>query len=229
MLSALSTPTMDDVEPIALLAVLAAYLVGSLPIGLLVGLLRGVDLRRHGSGNIGATNAGRVLGRRWFFLVFVLDFLKSFAPVVVVLRLDAAWCGTGSGRSALALAVGVAAVLGHVFPLFLRFRGGKGVATAAGVFAALAPLPALAALLVWIVVAKASGYVSLASLAAAVALPLCCFLLPEFELPRAGRVAVAPPVRWAALAVGALIVWRHRGNIGRLRRGEEPRSHGSAS
>ncbi|MBL8843883.1 MAG: glycerol-3-phosphate 1-O-acyltransferase PlsY [Planctomycetes bacterium] len=200
---------------IDLLLLCASYLAGSLPIGLWIGRLRGVDLREHGSRNIGATNAGRVLGRRFFFLVFALDFAKGCLPVVVAQRV-------GSGALAadtFGLLAGVAAIVGHVFPLFLRFKGGKGVATAAGVFAAAAPWPALIALLAWLALFLPTRYVSLASLGAAVVLPASCFLLP-----RHAGVAVGVPVQVAACAVGVLIVVRHRSNIGRLLRGEESRA-----
>jgi glycerol-3-phosphate acyltransferase PlsY len=194
---------------------LGSYLAGSLPIGLLIGRMRGVDLRRAGSGNIGATNAGRVLGKPWFFVVFALDFLKSFAPTLLASRFG----GGGLERDLLALLCGVAAVVGHVFSLFLRFKGGKGVATSAGVFCALAWAPTLCALVAWNVVFRTTRFVSLASLAAAVALPLACFVIP-----RDSRLGVDAKVQWAALLVGLLIVVRHKSNIGRLLRGEEPRT-----
>jgi glycerol-3-phosphate acyltransferase PlsY len=196
---------------------IASYVAGSLPMGLMVGKLRGVDLRKAGSGNIGATNAGRVLGKPFFQVVFALDFLKSFVPTLLALR--RAPVPGGVDAPLLALGCGVAAVVGHVFPVFLRFRGGKGVATASGVFFALAWAPALCALAAWIVVYKTTRWVSLASLAAAVVLPLACWLLPKLV-----PVVVAQEIRWAALVVGALILVRHKSNIGRLLRGEEPRS-----
>ncbi len=196
---------------------IASYVAGSLPMGLLVGRTRGVDLRTAGSGNIGATNAGRVLGRPFFVIVFVLDFLKSFVPTLLALRRDPV--AGGLDAPLLALGCGVAAVIGHVFPVFLKFKGGKGVATAAGVFFALAWAPALCAFVAWFVVYKTTRWVSLASLAAAVVLPLACWLLP-----RLAPVVVAKEIRWAALVVGALILVRHKSNIGRLLRGEEPRT-----
>ena len=198
----------------------ASYLAGSLPIGLWIGRLRGVDLRRAGSGNIGATNAGRVLGRPWFFVVFALDCLKSLVPTLLARRHG----GGGLAPDLLGLLCGIAAVVGHVFPLFLRFRGGKGVATSAGVFFALAWAPALCALSAWALVFFTTRIVSLASLAAAIVLPLVSFVLP-----RISRVAVDASVQWAALLVGVLIVARHKSNIGRLLRGEEPRTGASNS
>lgn len=201
-----------------LLLLLAGYLAGSLPMGLWIGRARGVDLREHGSRNIGATNAGRVLGRKWFYAVFALDFAKALAPALVARR-----CGSGALEpSTFALLVGVAAILGHVFPLFLRFKGGKGVATAAGVFVAVAPMATGAAWLAWLLVFLATRYVSLASLVAALVLPLACFALPAVPPPVGGDVA--RPVQVAALLVGLLIIVRHRANIGRLVRGEESRA-----
>jgi acyl phosphate:glycerol-3-phosphate acyltransferase len=200
------------------LLLLSGYLAGSLPMGLWIGRARGVDLREHGSRNIGATNAGRVLGRKWFYAVFALDFAKALAPALVARR-----CGSGALEPAtFALLVGVAAILGHVFPLFLRFKGGKGVATAAGVFVAAAPMATAAAWAAWLLVFLATRYVSLASLVAALVLPLACFALPAVPPPVGADVA--RPVQVAALLVGLLIIVRHRANIGRRVRGEESRA-----
>ncbi len=137
----------------AVLLILAGYLIGAIPFGYLVARWRGVDILRQGSGNIGATNVGRVLGRTWGLLVFVLDFAKGAGPTLV-------------GRfapqpddwlpDALPVLVGVAAFLGHMFPVYLRFRGGKGVATGAGVVAVLLPVPLLGTLLVWVAVVLAT-------------------------------------------------------------------------
>src|SRR5436305_2367646 len=160
---------MLDVLLVSLTA-LVAYLVGAIPFGYLVARRRGVDLFAHGSGNIGATNVGRVLGRRFGILVFVLDFLKGALPVAVVVPL-AAVLAPGA-ETALGppdvLRVGAAglAFLGHLFPVYLGFRGGKGVATGAGTVFVLVPGPAALAVLTWVVVLLASRIVSLASLAA---------------------------------------------------------------
>src|SRR5207248_280320 len=143
-----------------------AYLLGSVPFGYLVGRARGVDLLALGSRNIGATNAGRVLGARWGVLVFFLDAAKGALPVLAA---RAAASAVGEPFEALGVTAGVAAFLGHLFPLYLGFRGGKGVATGAGVVAVLLPLPTLAALLLWLLVAVTTRYVSLASLLAALA------------------------------------------------------------
>ena len=195
-------------HPIA--AVVIAYLLGSIPFAYLAGRARGVDLRQHGSGNLGATNAVRVLGVPTGAVVYVLDTLKGFLPVFLLVpmlvapRLDL-W----------AIAIGVAAIIGHVRPVYLGFqKGGKGVATAGGVFLALAPLATALGLAVWVFVFLPSGYVSLASIVTAALFPIA-------------MLATGTPVRsalfGAAVAMAAFVVWTHRANIGRLRRGEEHR------
>jgi glycerol-3-phosphate acyltransferase PlsY len=186
------------------LAVLAlAYLAGSVPFGLLAGRLAGRDVRAAGSGNIGATNAARVLGKGWGALVLVLDAAKGFLPALLAARTLAPW---------LAAAAGLLAVLGHVLPVWLRFRGGKGVATGFGVFLALAPWAAGAAGLVYLVVIALTRRSSAGSLAAVTALPLAVWLTR------------APPATLAlAAVVWLIIVLRHRENLGRLRAGTEGR------
>lgn len=198
---------MTDVGVIAA-GLVVAYASGSLPSAYLAGRAKGVDLRRHGSGNLGATNAWRVLGWRVGLLVYAADTLKGFLPVALLPRPVA-------NAELAAIAYGVAAILGHVRPVFLGFqKGGKGVATAGGVFLALAPAALLVALGVFVVVFGTSGYVSLGSLAAAVALPLALLAL--------GGWCTSPTLLVAA-AVSAFVFWTHRANIGRLRRGEESR------
>src|SRR5215472_15533451 len=157
-------------EPAALiLAALLGYLVGAVPFGYLVGRWRGVDIFQEGSGNIGATNVGRVLGRRFGILVFVLDFLKGALPTLAAAAISRL-LSLDLPPDALAVTAGVSAFLGHLLPVYLSFRGGKGVATGAGIVAVLLPLLALAAVLTWLVIVSASRYVSLASLAAAAVL-----------------------------------------------------------
>ncbi|MDQ2890884.1 MAG: glycerol-3-phosphate 1-O-acyltransferase PlsY [Gemmatimonadota bacterium] len=195
--------------PIAL-AVVIAYVAGSIPSAYLAGKWRGVDLRAHGSGNLGATNVVRVLGIRIGAMVFVVDTLKGFLPVFFLPQL------TGSTHPEIvSLAVGGAAILGHVRPVFLLGqKGGKGVATAGGVFLGVAWLPAIIAFAVWIVVFATSRYVSVASLSAALALPFAFFLtgsrLTDWYLV-------------ASAVVALFVFFTHRANIARLRRGEEHR------
>ena len=207
-------------NPFILFAVfpLAAYLIGSTPFGVIVARLHGVDLRKVGSGNVGATNVGRVVGRPWGYLCFFLDVAKGFLPVLAagaVLRageefptlLDqAAW-----------LAVGFGAIAGHVFSFYLKFRGGKGVATALGVVLGIFPYftyAGLCALGIWIAVTLTSRYVSLGSMVAAVAfLPL----FAAFNWPAAHLW----PLGAFAAAMVLLIIIRHRTNIARLLNGRE--------
>jgi len=192
------------------LALALSYASGSLPFAWLAGRVAGVDLRQQGSGNLGATNVFRVLGWKIGVAVFLADALKGALPVLLLPpRINSAMDPTLWG-----IACGVAAIAGHVRPVFLRFRkGGKGVATAAGVFFALAPVPMLVTFAVFVAVVLATGYVSLGSLLSAVVLPS---LLLVTQGPRAPLFAVS-------LVIAAFVFWTHRANIGRLRRGEEHR------
>lgn len=188
-----------------------AYLVGGIPFGYLAGrLVKGVDLRRVGSGNLGATNAIRQLGWGWGVGVFGLDLFKGWLAVGLAQRLGAA------SPAWLPLAAGLAAILGHSFTPYLGFRGGKGVATSAGVFLRLAPVATGLTLLVFAVVVLASRIVSLSSLTAATAMPLFLFWRQPGDRLLLGFALVI-----------ALLIWiRHRANLRRLLRGEEPRFGG---
>jgi glycerol-3-phosphate acyltransferase PlsY len=192
---------------IAALLVVVAYLVGSTPSSYLAGKwTRGIDLRQHGSGNLGSTNTFRVLGPRIAAPVMVVDVLKGFAPAALFPQLD----GRLSGY--WALAYGAAAILGHVFSVYTRFKGGKGVATAAGVFLALAPAAVLPAIAVWLVVLAAWRMVSLASVSAALTLIIALLLLEH-----------RPAVRVLGAAVATFVIFAHRSNLRRIARGEEYR------
>jgi glycerol-3-phosphate acyltransferase PlsY len=185
----------------------ASYLLGATPTAYIAGrLARGIDLREHGSKNLGATNVYRVLGWRWAIPVALIDVLKGTIPVALFAR----WAAGGPW---LAVALGVAAVLGHVFSPFMRFKGGKGVATALGVFLALAPMAVLIALPVWGGSLWLTGYVSLSSLLAAASFPVWV------RLTAPGAVAAF----WASVALAALIVFSHRVNVQRLLAGTENR------
>ena len=188
--------------------VLIAYLAGSIPSAYLAGRFRGVDLRQHGSGNLGATNVVRVLGPRIGAVVFIVDLLKGFLPVYFLPRY------TETLQPDLwALVFGVAAIFGHVKPIFLLWKGGgKGVATASGVFLALAFVPMLIAEVAWIGVFYFTRYVSLASLVGAAVLPIAILVL--YRDPQS-------PVLIASVIIALFVFWTHRANIGRLRRGEE--------
>jgi glycerol-3-phosphate acyltransferase PlsY len=184
--------------------ILFAYVVGSIPSGFILGRLAGVDVRDAGSGNIGATNVARVLGKGRGFLTLIADTAKGFVPVVIAQRL-------GVDDVALAL-IASAAFLGHLYPLFLRFHGGKGVATAFGDFLALAPFVTLVLFAVFGIAVLSSRRVSLGSMAAALAAPITLW-------------AFSAPMEFIIMGafIGAMIVIRHRDNIGRLLAGTEPR------
>lgn len=199
---------------IALLAGLVlAWLMGSIPTAYLVGKAHGVDLRTVGSGNLGATNALRTLGWKAGLLVYAVDTLKGALPVALLPRMLPAMFG-GASHPHWGLAFGLAAIVGHVRPVFLRGKGGgKGVATASGVFLALVPLPALLALVSFVATAWASRYISLASLVGAVVLVISVGV----------QYGVRAPVFGIAALVTAFVFYTHRENIGRLRRGTERR------
>jgi glycerol-3-phosphate acyltransferase PlsY len=201
-----------------LVAILLSYVLGSIPSAFMAGRAKGVDLRKHGSGNLGATNVFRVLGPTIGLAVFAVDMAKGAVPVALFPRFVAqstivASIG-GDPRIVMAIACGLAAIIGHVRPVFLKFgRGGKGVATASGVFVALAPLPTLLTFIVFAVTVLVSGYVSLGSL-------ICAALLPTLL-----AITIGPqsPVFWLSMLVAGFVFWTHRANISRLRNGEEHR------
>jgi acyl phosphate:glycerol-3-phosphate acyltransferase len=185
----------------------ASYFVGAIPTSYLAGrLFRGIDLREHGSRNLGATNVYRTLGWRYAIPVGLVDIAKGAVPVLV-------FGPRVSDSQLFALGCGIAAIVGHVFSVFVRFRGGKGVATAAGVMLGLAPLALGIAALTWGVVLRLSGYVSLASIAAAV-FPLGVYLLDRPDQPE---------ILWLDALVAVAIIWLHRANIRRLLNGTESR------
>ena len=213
-----------------------AYLLGSVPFGLLIGLTRGVDIRAHGSGNIGATNLGRILGRQWGYLGFILDVAKGLLPTLYAGHfLSRAWqidppSQLPQDLQFAWLAVGAACIIGHMFPLYLRFRGGKGVATSLGVVLGIYPfftLTAAFALAIWLAVWAATRYVSLASICAALAFP-AGFVLFIWRID-GWTLAQLWPLFCFACLMAALVVLRHRHNIARLLRGAETRTAGLRS
>jgi glycerol-3-phosphate acyltransferase PlsY len=217
-----------------LLAIAASWLIGGIPFGVILGRIRGIDIRQHGSRNIGATNVGRVLGRRWGVACFLLDAAKGALPVLV----SGAILGPlGTDPLTLSppdawgwLGVAAAAVAGHMVSPWLGFRGGKGVATAAGALAGLWPLltvPVMAAAGVWLLTLRLGRMVSLASIAAAVSLPIWTGLW----IASRRAAADSATIDWAALSgpacltilLASAVVLRHRANISRIRAGTEPR------
>lgn len=199
--------------PWPLIAV-ASYLVGSIPSGFLAGRICGVDLRTQGSGNIGATNALRVLGKGWGYAVFLVDFLKGVLPVLL-----AGFFGSQEGISsstAPGAVAGLCLLLGHSFPCWLGFKGGKGIASSAGVIVGLFPAAFLFCLGIWMLVFTITRYVSVASIAASIALPTAVTIL--FLLQKTDWLGLVISILMCALAL-----WRHRANFSRLRAGTEPR------
>lgn len=192
------------------LALALSYAAGSIPFAWLAGKGAGIDLRLQGSGNLGATNVFRVLGWKLGLVVFLADALKGALPVLLL----APRISTSVDTTFWVIACGIAAIMGHVRPIFLGFRkGGKGVATAAGVFLALAPVPMLVSFAVFVAIVLATGYVSLGSLVSAALLPT---LLGATQGPRT-------PLFVVSVMVALFVFWTHRANIRRLRRGEEHR------
>lgn len=195
-----------------LTVLLLGYLLGSVPFGFLAARMKGIDIRAHGSGNIGATNVWRVCGWRFGLPVFILDALKGVAAI---------WLGVRFAHpdpaqlSSIVCAAGC--ILGHSFPVWLKFKGGKGVATSLGVMLGLMPLPTLIVFAVWALIFKASGYVSLASIIAAALLPTIV------GIGNLAGWAHGWPAFYFALVAGLLVIVRHRSNIVRLRAGTESR------
>lgn len=185
-----------------------SYLLGATPTSYVVGrVFHGIDLREHGSGNLGATNAFRVLGLRSALPVVLVDVAKGYVPV----SLFASRVGAGFGWT---FAFGLAAIVGHMFSVWVGFRGGKGMATSAGVFAGLAPWAVLGGLAVWLALTFGTGYVSVGSIAAAFSLPILIAVTPHSG--GATLVGLSAPL-------AAFVIWAHRANIRRLLRGEESR------
>jgi glycerol-3-phosphate acyltransferase PlsY len=199
---------------IYLLTALGAYLLGSIPFGLLVARAKGVDIRTAGSGNIGATNAMRVLGKPAGILVLILDALKGYAAAAWLPHLVLAALGASTREpELLPLLAGICAVLGHNYTCWLKFKGGKGIATTAGVYLFLAPLAVLIALVVFLITVVATRYVSVGSIAAAVALPAVLWIRQPGDLC----------LGFVTTALGVLAIYKHKSNIQRLRAGTENR------
>lgn len=193
-----------------LVLTLFAYLIGSIPFGLLIAKTKGKDIRKLGSGNIGATNVLRCLGKPLGITCFVLDVLKGFLPAFIFPTLGTGAAGLQENFPSIGILFGALAILGHNFPIFLKFKGGKGVATSAGVLIGVAPLAVVLGLLTWIIVFKTSGYVSLGSIVAA-----AIVILTGWTVGYSLVTAIALTL------LGALTIWRHRSNIQRLRAGTE--------
>ena len=188
---------------------IGGYMVGSIPFGYLVARARGIDILQFGSGNIGATNVYRALGKWLGLLVFLLDVSKGMVPAAI------AYSVTSSQGAAFS--VGMAAVVGHCLSPFLKFKGGKGVATSAGALLALTPVATLIGVAIWIIVFWLTRYVSLASITAAIVLPIVILVVSSRDQNK-GKLLV-----YASACVAVVVIWRHRSNVSRLMRGTEPR------
>lgn len=207
-------------------AIIIAYLVGAIPFGQIIARLHGKDLRTVGSGNIGATNLARACGRKWAYICFALDVLKGLVPVLaaqaVATNLLGAETSIGPAFLALWLTVGVAAIVGHIFPIYLKFKGGKGVSTSFGVALGIWPyftLSAAVALVVWVAVVLVWRYVSLASICASAA--FAAALVVAIAVNPNWRASALWPLLLAAVAIPILVILRHRENIKRLASGTE--------
>ena len=220
---------------IGIAVIVISYLIGSIPFGLLIGKMKGIDVRKEGSGNIGATNVTRVVGKGWGKLCFVLDFLKGALPVLVVSYLTPkelfpfltnllpAACQQYMNQLPDPLAVlpslaAFATVSGHIWPIYLKFKGGKGVSTAAGAILALSPLALIGAALVWVITFFTSRYVSLASILAAGSMPIFLIVL---SLCKVNKASIPEIILFILLAI--LTVLKHSSNIKRLKEGTENR------
>lgn len=203
------------------LVVLLGYLSGSLPFGLIAGRLKGIDIRLHGSRNIGATNVGRVLGKKWGLGVFLLDFLKGLLPALVLPPL---LLGQVDHVEHVRVATGIAAILGHMFPAWLGFRGGKGVATSFGVVCCLAPMATVVAAGLFVLTFFSYRIVSLGSILASIGFAAAAlyWLSPNPFREQTWSLAAF------ALGVPLLIIVQHRANIARLLKGEEPQYRSAA-
>jgi acyl phosphate:glycerol-3-phosphate acyltransferase len=196
--------------------VIGSYLLGTIPAGYLVGRIAGIDIRKYGSGNIGATNVSRVLGKGYGYPVFAADFLKGFAAVRMSIFVGARMLPDWNSPEIIGILAAVSSVIGHSFPIWLKFAGGKGVATSAGALFGLLPMITVIGAAIWMLIFWMTRYVSLASITAAVTLPLL-ILIKIWSHP------AHKPLFYFSLFLAAIVIWRHRSNLSRLIRGTEPR------
>ncbi len=186
------------------IVLVVAYFIGSIPFAFIIGKVNGVDIRKLGSGNVGATNVLRNLGKKWGIPCFICDFLKGMVPVLIATSV----C---SGNDLAPIMSVIGTVLGHVFTIFLRFKGGKGVATTAGALMGIAWYPVLIGLIIWFITLKLTGYVSLGSIIAAAVIPIIICIDKQFN----------SATNYLFIVMGILVIYRHKSNIHRLIKGEE--------
>jgi len=196
---------------------IGSYLLGSIPFGYLAGRIARIDIRNCGSGNVGATNVIRALGKGYGYPVFALDFLKGFGAVKISIMIATRAQSEWTSPEMFGIVAAISSVLGHSFPVWLGFKGGKGVATSAGALFALAPIATLVGVAIWILTFWLTRYVSVASIAAAAALPLI-ILVSTWLSRTTGRLLF-----YSSVCLAAVVIWRHRSNLSRLMRGTEPR------
>ncbi|MDG1498947.1 MAG: glycerol-3-phosphate 1-O-acyltransferase PlsY [Planctomycetota bacterium] len=194
---------------------LASYLVGSIPFGYVMARLKGVNLHATGSGNIGATNTSRAIGKPLGLLAFTLDFLKGYVPAVFLVPALASGEAAGMGAGALAVLAGAASTCGHVWPIYLRFKGGKAVATGCGALVAVAPTVFLLGGVGFLITAFSTGFVSLASMVMVALFPIIAF--QDVSADTYGMEVV-----WGCIGFAVLVIWRHKENLKRLLSGLEP-------
>jgi glycerol-3-phosphate acyltransferase PlsY len=195
---------------------LGSYLLGSIPFGYLAGKSVGIDIRRFGSGNVGATNVVRLLGKKYGYPVFALDFLKGFGAVRIAMLMATGHPAEWNSPEIFGIAAAVSCVIGHSYSPWLKFKGGKGVATSAGALFALTLIGGFIGVAIWIVTFSVTRYVSLASVTAAVTLPIVILAV-------SWRNQNAKAIFYFSVCVAAVVIWRHRSNLSRLLRGTEPR------
>jgi glycerol-3-phosphate acyltransferase PlsY len=196
---------------------IGSYLLGSIPFGYLAGRLKGTDIRQAGSGNVGATNVVRVLGKGYGYPVFALDVLKGFGAVKISMLIAPGQPPEWNSPEIFGIFAALSSVLGHLYPPWLKFKGGKGVATSAGALFALTPVATLIGVAIWLTVFWLTRYVSLASITAAVVLPIVILVVRSQNQNNCGALV------YSSVLVAAVVVWRHRSNLSRLLQGTEPR------
>ena len=196
---------------------LVSYLLGSIPAGYLAGRVAGIDIRHAGSGNIGATNVMRVLGKRYGYPVFIVDFLKGLIAVSLSILIEKRAQPLSVPTELIGIIAAISCVIGHSFPVWLSFKGGKGVATSMGALFGLVPFVALIGVAVWVITFEMTRYVSVASMTAALAVPISILIL--MPLKQTGGAVLL----YFSICLAALVIFRHRSNLSRLVRGTEPR------
>jgi glycerol-3-phosphate acyltransferase PlsY len=196
---------------------LVSYLLGSVPAGYIAGHIAGIDIRLAGSGNIGATNVTRVLGKRYGYPVFMVDFLKGLMAVSLSILIEKRAQPISAPTELFGIVAAISSVIGHAFPVWLSFKGGKGVATSMGALFGLMPFMALIGIAVWVITFEVTRYVSVASMTAALAVPISILIL--MPLKQTGGAVLL----YFSVCLAALVIFRHRSNLSRLVRGTEPR------